>query len=917
MTTRTLQQRREDLIARMKDPKTTAGVLENGVSWFLRNNRRPESKVFVCLVVKTGSAYEQSGNYGIAHYIEHMLFNGTKSYEGETLIEELQHLGVGFGHDLNAYTSLDHTVYHLEIERSSANVKKALHILSEFAFEARLEEKHIEKERPIILEEKRLRSGKGEKYIRLLLSSLFRGTPYERLVIGTEEDIRSVSRKDFTAFYEQWYHPSNLAVIVVGDIDVQEVQQDISQLFSHPKEEVVPALADPLDAIQHFAPSQEYHLYTHEESTTGSIQFFTTRRGLRGKHLDEDHRDWMQYVVSDILAERCQTYITDNVTPLSQTQCDYMGEYTRKHDMLAFGATFEPTHLEVATRFLATELERMRRFGPTEEEVRRVCANLQQRLEQRITEEDTTTHWTYVQKIMSAFLLDDDIGLPEEDLRLLQEYASTTTLETLTQVARELFAPEHFVCIVELPPAQAKADVLQDVEKWVQESAEDSTITPFVVELETEQIDRFPETTTSIESIKLPAPLDMMKVNLSNGVSGHIKQTDFQKDRFMIRILFEGGDMYLPREKQGMTEFLLKYMIDGGSMYRSASKMHRILQEKSLSLQLEEEQPSSIALYGSCKTADAPLLLELAHDLLFTPQWSDVGWQHAQQYLSLSLEESYANPLALMNEQHMRTLLAGHPSGFLPRQEDIDKWTKDDIQEYYKATFHASNMHIVTVSSLSTDKSSLLLERYFGGVHKGNKPNYAQEKVDVAFVENDVLHTLHAANDDKASVRISSPGVSFLDTDRHYYSLTADILSDRLRKAVREDMGNTYSIYARHMGYQCLKGGNFSIRFGTSPAEEERARARVLQELQQLPQGVTEDELRRALAPRRTQFTAHLKENGFWLQSIIDPWNNIPETYMFDAYTKMQETTAEELNTFLREKFRTEPLVTTVLLPKQ
>lgn len=911
-----LQRARDELASRMLDPRILGGVLDNGMQWFLRKNSRPENKVLVCLIIKTGSAHEQSGNYGIAHFIEHMLFNGTKSYEGETLIEELQRLGVGFGHDLNAYTSLDHTVYHLEIERSPVNVAKALHTLSEFAFEARLEAAHIEKERPIILEEKRLRSGRGEKYIRLLLEKLFVNTGYERLVIGTDEDITGVQKQDFDAFYGTWYAPENMAVAVVGDIDLEATQREIASLFSGAAKQEAP-LPKVLEAIQLFEPEESFSLFTHEETATGGIFFYTTRKGLRGKIAEEDHRDWMNYVVAEALGERCQNYISDNETPISQTQCDYMGEYTRLHDLFTVGCIFGPEHLLEATTFLAMEMERMRRYGPTKDEIARICSGLRHRLEQQIVETDTTPHWTYTQKIMSSFLMQDEIGTPEEDLRLLQLYESQTSQEAFLEVAQDLLDPTKLACIIEMPPQATHEELLASVRsKIVEASSMDISAQSGLEEQAT--IARFESVVEDLPKINVPEPLDMTKVTLPGGSPCYVKQTSFQKDRFHIRILFEGGDIYLPKDEQGLTEVMLKFLTDGGTQQRSASKINQLLQEKSLSLSLEEEGPSGIGLHGSCKTAEAPLLMELIHDVLFEPAWKAVGWTRAQQYMHLSLQDALANPRVLFSEMHTRSILQDHPSSFLPTLAALETWTPERAKAYYQKTFVGSNMYVSIVSSLSVDMSIALAGRFLSDVPKGPKPDYEALKIPVLFPEHSKEQIMHGANEEKASISMSMPGVHFLDPRRHLYTLAAEVLSDRLRKAVRENMGNTYSIGASHNGYRCLKGGDFSIRFGTGPDDVTKTMQRIQEEVHKLRTGdISEDELTRVLSPRRTQFEAQKKENSFWLHAFIDPWNHIPETYQFDMYAKLQGTSKDELQRFIHEELRTEPVVSSILLPKK
>lgn len=893
-------------------PPLRAGILENGTTWFVQRNRRPENKFLVCLIVRTGSAHEAPGEYGLAHFIEHMVFNGTATYEGEQLIEELQRLGVGFGHDLNAYTSLDHTVYHLEIEKAPGNLDRALSLLSEFASSARMEPSHIEKERPIILEEKRLRSGRGEQYITLLLEKLFGDSPFARLVIGTEEDISSVQKEDFDRFYRRWYQPDNFAVVVLGDMPEEEAQQGVEKYFG-------PIPAAPSSTTETcvpttFRPESSTSVFSHAETATGSLQLFTVLRGMRGCITEEDHEDWMRYVLCEVLSERLQTYISEQSTHINSTQAEYNGEYTRWHDMVVVGAQFAPEHYAEAAELLGKEIARLRRFGPTSQEIQRIASNLRTRLQDKIQELDRSPHWTFCQRIMSSYLQEDSVDRPEADLALLEGYIASTTTEDFLRIAEAIFDPQHLVRILEMPGEYLKDGLDTEIEALLDVSPE--LLTAPVETVTTMHMESFDGTPLPNLGV-LADPLAFTQSVLPSGAKVFLKTTTFQKDRVHLRFVFEAGNMYLPKEQQGLPDALIRFMIEGGSGGKSFMEVNKILQEHNLSISLDMEGPSSFVVYGSCQSAQIDLLCALLYDVMFAPDWRAASWERVMQFMELGISEERANPQVLFWQEHNQKVLQHHPTSYLLTREDLHTWTPEFTEAYHRRIVHGRNLYITAVSSLSVDTLLTTLGRYFSHIPQGIKEETEGFKLPLPFPEHAPATTLTLAHENKGSLRLSFPGVPYLHPDRHLYTLTAEILSDRLRKAVREDMGNTYSIGAVHSAYRCLQGGDLTVRVTTSPEELPAVEARIRQELADLQKGITEDELERAKAPLRTEFMADQQENSFWLGIFVDRWNRVPDTYVFEEFSRLQETSQKELHSFLRETWDLSREVKTVLLPKE
>src|SRR6185503_13803980 len=387
------------------DPNVRIGKLSNGLTYYIRKNKKPEKKMELRLVVNTGSILENNDQRGLAHLMEHMNFNGSKHFPKNELVDYLQKVGVKFGADLNAYTSFDETVYMLPISTDDPDiVEKGFTVLEDWAFNNLLDRSEIEKERGVVLEESRLSKGAQERMLRQYFPKLFNGSKYaERLPIGKDSILKTFSPATLERFYKQWYRPNLMAVIVVGDIDPAEAEKKIKAHFSGFKN---PPHEKPRPAITPIATrtKPDAMVVTDDEATNSILEVFNYITPAKKVKTWADYRGSVKKeLINSLINERLQELTQKENPPFAY---GYTGtdQFIRGYDAFISFAVLGDNTTEEAINALLAETERARKFGFLNTELQRVKADMLNQAEQAFHEKDKSLSSAIVQRYVNNFL---------------------------------------------------------------------------------------------------------------------------------------------------------------------------------------------------------------------------------------------------------------------------------------------------------------------------------------------------------------------------------------------------------------------------------------------------------------------------------------------------------------------------------
>ena len=523
------------------DEKIRIGKLENGLKYYIRYNKRPEKRVEMRLAVNAGSILEDEDQLGLAHFVEHMCFNGTKHSEKNELISYLQSVGIKFGPDVNAYTSFDETIYILTIPTDSAEIlNKGYLVMEDWAHNVSFANDEIDKERGVIIEEWRLGRGPWQRMRDKYLPVLFKDSRYaERLPIGKKEIIENSDYETLKKYYYDWYRPDLMAFIVVGDINVDETEEKIKQHFSNLK-----PLESPRPRLLYDVPDHDETLVsvtTDKEAPVTVVQIFY-KSDLEKYETYDDYRRMLIYsLLTGMLNQRLNELQEKAEPPFINAETYYGSLWARTKYAFQASALVAANGLQKGLQALLEENLRARKHGFTEGELERYKSNMLRFYEKAYSERDKTESNRYASEYKRNYLEDEPIPGIEFEYGFAVKNIPGITLEEVNSAAKKLIKENNRVIVVNAPD---KEDIIIPSENELLalvEEVEQSDISPYTDKLiTTELMEYIPEKGKIIEEKNIEE-IDVTELKLSNGIRVVLKSTDFKNDEILMSAFSPGG----------------------------------------------------------------------------------------------------------------------------------------------------------------------------------------------------------------------------------------------------------------------------------------------------------------------------------------------------------------------------------------
>ena len=521
-------------------PQVEVGEFENGLRYYIRVNKRPENRAELRLVVNAGSILEDDDQQGLAHFLEHMAFNGTKNFAKHKLIEFMESIGMRFGPGLNAYTSFDETVYMLTVPTESPEIMEtAFQILGDWSQAFLLEPEEIDKERGVIIEEWRLGRGAGARMRDKQLPILFKGSQYaERLPIGKKETIESFKHKVLKRFYKDWYRPDLMAVIAVGDFDRATIKGLIDKHFSElPKRKK----ARPRRTFQ--VPDHKETLFaiaTDKEYTRASVSVYH-KLPLREQDTVGAYRERIAEALYNRMLNQRFNELAQKPDPPFIYASSSRGIFIRSKEVYALNASVKEEGIERGLEALLTESKRISQFGFVESELERQKQEVLRFIEKAYTEREKTESYQYVSEYMRNFLQGEPIPGIEYEFELYKRFVPEIPLEEINSLGKEWLTEHNRVIMVSAPEKEELAVPTEEELLAVFDAVEEKEIEPYVDTTLTQPLlSEIPEP-GEIAETKSIDEFGITEWELSNGVHVVLKPTDFKADEIILRAASPGG----------------------------------------------------------------------------------------------------------------------------------------------------------------------------------------------------------------------------------------------------------------------------------------------------------------------------------------------------------------------------------------
>lgn len=856
------------------DPNVKIGKLENGLTYYIRNNGKPEDKLELRLALKAGSLMEDEEQRGIAHFIEHMNFNGTKNFEKNELVDYLQSIGVKFGADLNAYTSFDETVYILPIPSDDPEkLEKGFTILEDWAHNALLTEEGIDGERGVVLEEYRLGLGPDKRMMQEYLPKLMYNSRYaERLPIGKKEVIESADYETIRSFYEDWYRPGLMAVIAVGDLDVETIEKKIKAHFSN------------IEAKENPRERKEYGLPNHEEtfvSVATDPEANFSRVQIYYKDLEEaedvvtaeDYKDQLtRSLFSTMMNNRLDELRNSPNPPFSYGFSYYGGTFSpKKNAYQSFAMVGEDQQLR-ALKALAEENERVKRYGFNQSELERARKEFLARQEKAFKDRDKQESGRIINQYVSHFLENSPIPGEEWSYNFAKENLDDIELKEVNALINNFLHDENRVVILTGPEKENLEPVTEEEVLEVLNSVENAELEEYAdSELREDLITEVTAPGTISEETK-NEEVGFTTLILSNGAKVVYKKTDFKNDEILFSAYSEGGTSLYDDETYLLTVYANSGLGEAGIAGLNKNDLNKMLSGKIVNVRPQIGSYSE-GLSGNSTPKDLESMFQLIH-LYFTDLNKDEeAFNSFVTKQKNFLGNILSNPSFYFSQELADFRNEGNPryAGF-PTAEKFDAQDYELAYEKYQERFaDASDFTFYFVGNIDEAKLKEFSKQYLASLPS----NDSEEEFKAPEFREDTdqfrKKTVYKGTDPKSMVRIQWNGETEYDEeDELAIKALGEILTIKLVEKLREEESGVYGVGASgNMSKIPYESYSFTISFPCGPENVENLTQAALNEVEKIKsEGLTEEDMNKIKETFRMQRKESLQENRFWLAQL-------------------------------------------------
>jgi len=902
------------------DPAVTWGRLDNGLRYAILPNAEPKDRVSVRLLIASGSLMETDAQRGLAHFIEHMGFNGTRNYPPGQLIEYFQRLGMAFGPDTNASTGLERTMYQVELPKNDADsLREAFKALRDYADGNLFLPAEIEQERGVILAEKRDRDSADYRAMEAEWHFLMPHSILpDRMPIGTEDVIRTATREQFLDFYNTWYRPERMALVVVGQVDPAAVAPLVAAAFGDMKSLAPPRPAPPLGTID---MPQDVRAYVHRDAElpriTVSIQtlvpyaFEPDTAANRLKYLPRQ-------LAYTMLNRRLEELAKKEGVPFTSAEA-------KTDEMLDFlsNSSFEitttkPEQWRPALAVAEQELRRALEHGFQPAELSEATANMSTILDNAVQQAPTRRSPALSAGLANTILHKNVFEHPTATRELYRPALAKVTVDDCLAALRTAWAaPGRMIVVSGNLPAEVDAAA---VTAAFAESRAVAVAAPAKIDSASWGYADFGPA-GSITARREVADLGIVQVDFANGVTLNLKKTDFQAATIQLTARLGGGLLSMPADKPGLDLFTSAAAGLMGLGKHSSDDLRRILAGRSVGASLAVGKNAFVV---SGRTTPQDLELELQ---LLAAQATDPGYRpEAERLLLRGMAQLYTRlghmPEGTFQLEIERALAGGDPRFGIPPLETLSRYTMADVRAWLAPELAKGPLELSIVGDIDIEATIALAAKTFGALPaRSAKPAYKAERR-LAFP------AVGSAQERKVQTEIARgtvfvfwPTDDALDAPRNRrLGVLASVIEDRLRLKIREGLGGAYSPQSANNGSDTFPGyGYLLVQIGVEPAQAPTILAAVREIAESLRTGgITDDELQRAKQPILTQLAESARTNPYWLGAVLAACREQPQRLDW-ARTRTADVTAitrEEINAFAAKYLQPERLVSYIVLPE-
>ena len=833
-----------------------SGKLENGIHYYIYKNNKPENKAMLNLVVKTGSLMEEDNEQGIAHFMEHMAFNGTTKFKKNEMIKYLQSIGLSFGGDLNAYTSFDRTVYKLLVPTTPKELEDGIEVLREWASEATLSSQEIDSEKKVVIEEWRLRQGLAQRLGDVQKKALFEGSRYfDRFPIGLPEIINGADQNLVKGFYQKWYQPENISIIAVGDFDTNQIENFIHKYFNYqgtqkgktPKEYSLKKLKN------------KYVVFSDDE-----IRYNTfTITKILDRDVIKDEKSMKNSIIDQLLFNILNTRLNnlqkESDTPFLQSLV-YKYDINNSQDIFSAVAVIKNNKLSEGITLLNNFLKSSAKNGVTDYELELEKENLINNYKNLVTNKESITHETYADSLVEHVMSGECFIDIDEEFNIYSTLIKNITTKDLNKRIKKIYK-ENSLYFLTTSTSQNKINEKQ-LEELIKESKNSNKIIDFSIK---------PVILTPLKtSLGSFTKETDGKYLLSNGIKVFSKKTDFDKDKIYIKLFKKEGS-----SSNDYTTFINSTIAptiieQSGVGNLKPTDIDTFMKGKNFSISsyISDYEQGFII---STDRKNLELALEYMNYLIYEPKVDKIIYENTISDLRESLNNRNNSPQIVYRDK-IREIYSGKNNRKLPLSEkDLTLISPEKVLNIYKEKFsNFSEYNLIVVGSFNEEELEKNLKTYVASL-PSKKSETTITPLDLKTPKNIVKEKVIKGVDKKATVTLIFPyNFKYGYEEKTLYNSFSQILNIALIEDIREKIGGVYSISSR----TSLSPNNYGedkmvISYSCDISRVDEIEKAVLQSLESLLyKDIDKEKINSVVKNYELSYNTEMKENSFWFNYL-------------------------------------------------
>lgn len=897
-------------------PEVTTGELKNGIRYYIHPNAKPKERAYITLLLNVGSLQEEDHERGAAHFVEHMAFNGSTHFNKNDLVTTLESLGMSFGSDINAFTSFDSTRYHLEIPTDNPDNWSTISlILDDWITGVKFDPEEVEKERKVILSEKRARKGLGERLSEVLTPINFGDARHgKRMPIGTDETLNAMTSDDLRAFYQKWYQPHNMALIITGDVDPENAVKFFNNTIGQikpsnsikPQEYLIPAKTE-----------ADFEIITDKEILSSSLNIRYQTRSVILDDFDALRYRLLNQIIVSLFNKRMYELSDSAEKPFESAGLGY-SQLGNDKLLFNFSVTPKDGQFEQGYSRLFEEIKRVQQHGFLGSELERYRKEVLNSSLLAVEDMDSIHSSHLTDRYMSHFLYGEHYFSTVQRHVLLETLLPTISAAEVSAHFNQLVSnPLHstivYAPVDEAPSSDVKHKLYAQLEKPVQVAPYEES------ELDAPLMVALPEKGEILEQSTIEA-VDAIKYQLSNGATVIIRPSDLSNTEVLLAAYAPGGYSLASEEQQRSAMESAKLVASSGIGDYSRTDLGKKLQDKTVQLNLNIGRYYS-QLSSSSAPKDMELMFQLIHLYFTQPKIDPVVAENYKESVIQYQRNRLNDPEQLYADELHLLVTNDHPKSQPWSVDEAQKIDHKVALDFYKQRFSkANNFTFVITGNIKPEEIEPLIEQYIASLPASEETESWRDE-NIRTVQRDIHFSRDTALDEKTKVHLQyhKPIDNYIPETRFRLGLYEELLQQELQAKLREELGEVYSIgVGAGIDRYPVEWFKLSVSFNAEPGREQLLIDTIQEVIKKtLIEPLPQDKLDNIKQQRRVAFAESQQNNSFWLGQIVLYERESIDYYYFTHYMeRLDKVTAEQIQDTAKMLLAESYLITSIMRPE-